>query len=98
MKCLQWIIPACAVVGAVAGLPGLVPAMAALTILLYFWGMEIYHYRRLAPRMHAVRLWWAVVPFWFWKLIGDFLFNCDHHGSRKKNFTWQRSRKLRLRI
>lgn len=94
MKCLQWIIPACAVVGAVAGLPGLVPAMAALTTLLYFWGMEIYHYRRLAPRMNAVRLWWAVVPFWFWKLIGDFLFNCDHRGSRKKNFTWQRSRKI----
>lgn len=72
------------------GLPSLAPLAAAAAGLLWFWGMEIYHYRRLAPRMKSVRLWWGVVPFWLWKLVGDLIFRLDHHGSRIKNFTWQR--------
>lgn len=90
MKWLQWIVPGCAAGAALTGLPSLLPLAAASAGLLWFWGMEIYHYRRLAPRMKSVRLWWGVVPFWFWKPIGDLIFRLDHHGSRIKNFTWQR--------
>lgn len=90
MKWLQWAVPLCAAGAAFTGLPGLMPSALASVVLLYFWGMEIYHYRRLASRMQAVRLWWGVVPFWFWKPLGDLIFRIDHHGSRIKNFTWQR--------
>lgn len=90
MMALQWIVPACAVCGALAGLPGIYPACAAAVVLLVFWGMEIFHYRRLAARLGAVRLWWGVVPFWLWRPFGDMLFRYDHRNSRKKNYTWQR--------
>lgn len=90
MMALQWLVPACAVAGALLGLPGIYPACAALAVLLAFWGMEIYHYRRLASRLGAIRLWWAVVPFWLWRPLGDMSFRYDHRNSRKKNFTWQR--------
>lgn len=87
---LQWVVPACAIPAALISLPNLFPAAMALLILLIFWGMEIFHYRRLAARFGAVKLWWGVVPFWLWRPIGDLLFRYDHIQSRKKNFTWQR--------
>lgn len=90
MMGLQWLVPASLVAGALLGLPSIWPAVAAVCVLLFFWGMEIFHYRRVAARFGAVRLWWGVVPFWFWRPVGDFFFRYDHRSSRKKNFTWQR--------
>lgn len=90
MMCLQWFVPACLVACALTGLPSLWPTVAAACVLLFFWGMEIFHYRRLAAKLGAVRLWWAVVPFWLWRPLGDCFFRYDHRTSRKKNFTWQR--------
>lgn len=87
---LQWIVPALAVGAALTGLPSLYPVICAVVVLLFFWGMEIFHYRRLAARFGAVRLWWAVVPFLLWRPIANMAFSYDHRGSRKKNFTWQR--------
>lgn len=87
---LQWLVPGLAAVSALTGLPCLYPAIAALLLLCVFWGMEIFHYRRLAARFGAVRLWWAVVPFMLWRPIGNLIFSYDHRNSRKKNFTWQR--------
>lgn len=87
---LQWVVPGAALTAAFIALPNLLPAVIAAVILLGFWAMEIFHYRRLAARLGAVKLWWGVVPFWIWRPIGDLLFRSDHIQSRKKNFTWQR--------
>lgn len=87
---LQWIVPVSAGFAAWLGLPNIIPALAGAVVLLAFWGTEIYCYRRLAGRLGGVRLWWAVVPFWLWRPIGDLVFRYDHRYSRKKNFTWQR--------
>lgn len=87
---LQWIIPGAAVAAAIISLPNLVPSVVAILFVLLFWGVEIACYRRLAARCGAVRLWWAVVPFWLWRPLADFWFRYDHRHSRKKNFTWQR--------
>jgi len=90
MMGLQWFVPACLAACALSGAPSLWPAVAAVCALLFFWGMDIFHYRRVAARFGAVRLWWAVVPFWLWRPLGDCFFRYDHRSSRKKNFTWQR--------
>lgn len=90
MMLLQWAVPALGVAVALTGLSNLVPAIAAGVLTLFFWGMEIYHYRRLAARLGAVKLWWAVVPFWLWRPIGNLFFDYDRRKSFKKNYTWQR--------
>lgn len=86
----QWIIPALAVGASLASLPNLLPIAVAGAMLLFFWGMEIFHYRRIAGAIGAVRLWWAVVPFWLWRPLANMFFRYDHRRSQKKNFTWER--------
>lgn len=87
---LLWVIPGFAVVAGVVGLPSLWPAVAAGVVLLAFWAVCIAAYRSLAARMGAVRLWWAVIPFWMWRPVADIIFRYEHRSVRKKNFTWQR--------
>lgn len=87
---MQWMVPAAVGLAVWTGLPSIIPAIIAGVILLAFWGLDIYCYRRLAARFGAVRLWWAVVPFWMWRPVADLIFRFDHRNSRKKNFTWQR--------
>lgn len=89
-KLMQWLVPGLIAAAVVTGLPSLMPSAIALVLLLTFWGFEIAGYRRLAPRLKAIRLWWAVVPFWLWKTPADLYFRYRHYGSRKKNFTYQR--------
>lgn len=86
----QW-----AILAGVAGIyltawPNLLPLMIGVLILLSVWGVEIAVYRKLATRLGAVRLWWAVVPFLLWRPVANFIFNFDHIGWRKTNYTWQR--------
>lgn len=90
MMLLNWLVPACAAVGACLSLQNLIPTIVGAVALLGFWALEIFHYRRLAARLGAVRLWWAVVPFWIWRPISNALFKYDHLGTRKKNYTWVR--------
>lgn len=90
MDIMQWVIPTAAIAAAIISLPNLVPAIISAIILLTFWGLEIYMYRRLAKRFGMIRLWWGVVPFWMWRPIGNLLFRYEHHSARKKNYTWQR--------
>lgn len=87
---MQWIIPALCVAIAVTGWPNLVALIVAIVILISFYLMQIFHYRRLASCFGAVRLWWAIAPFWLWRPLGDAIFRYMHRSSRKKNFTWQR--------
>lgn len=87
----QWIMPGLGVGAALASVPNLMGLILASALLLFFWGMEIFHYRRLASRLGAVRLWWAVVPFWLWRPLGNLIFKFDHRRSQKKNFTWERT-------
>lgn len=90
MMGLQWILPLLCGLGAWTGWHTVIAPVAAALILLAGGGMEIYWYRRLAAAYGAVRLWWAVIPFWLWRPLGDLVFKFDHRASRKKNFTWQR--------
>lgn len=87
---MQWIVPGAVIAGGLVGLPNLLPVAIGAAILLCFWLVEIFCYRRLAKRFEAVRLWWAVWPFWLWRPLADMLFRYDHRHTRKKNFTWQR--------
>ena len=89
----QWIVPLCWAAASLVALPSLVPLIVGALVTLAFWGMEIKAYREVAARFGAVRLWWAVVPFWFWLPLGNLLFNFNHRHSRIKNFTWQRARR-----
>lgn len=93
---------ACAMIGiavpAVAAgnwTPEIIPLLsvgcAALLIILIFWLIEIFAYRRLASRLEAVRLFWAVIPFLLWRPIGNFLFFLNHYPSRKSHYTWVRN-------
>lgn len=93
---LQWLVPGLCTLSAILAfgnpnpsLSVVLPAAAAVVVLTY-WGFEIWAYRRLASAYGAVRLWWAVVPFWLWRPLADTLFRLDHRRSRKKNFTWVR--------
>lgn len=90
MMGMQWLLPALCIAAAWLAWPDPISAVSAGLILLAAWGVEIYCYRRLATAYGAVRLWWAVVPFWMWRPIGDLIFRIDHRGLQKKNFTWQR--------
>lgn len=90
MMFLNWLVPASATVAACLSLHNLIPAIIGCVTLLALWGAEIFHYRQLATRLGAVRLWWAVVPFWIGRPVANFLFKYDHLGTRKKNFTWVR--------
>lgn len=71
--------------------PALVMLSAGLLVILGFWTYEILTYRRLAKRLEAVRLFWAVVPFMLWRPIGNFLFFINHYPSRKSHYTWIRN-------
>lgn len=65
--------------------------VAGIMIILGFWLCEIFSYRRLAARLKAVRLFWAVVPFILWRPIGNFLFFLNHYPTRKRHYTWVRN-------
>lgn len=90
LSALQWLVPGCATGLAFVGLPCLYPLMFGALAVLLFWAMEIRLYRRLAARLGAVRLWWAVVPFWLVRPVANFFFNHEYRANKKKNFTWQR--------
>lgn len=72
-------------------IPSLIILGAALLVMLEFWLFEILTYRKLATRLKAVRLFWAVVPFILWRPIGNFLFYMNHYPSRKHHYTWVRN-------
>lgn len=90
MMTMNWVVLLASVCAALIDLKDIVPAAVCGVTLLAFWGMEIFHYRRLAARLEAVRLWWAVVPFWLYRPIWNVIFKLKHYKWRKKNFTWQR--------
>ncbi|MDE6006707.1 MAG: glycosyltransferase [Muribaculaceae bacterium] len=87
---MQWLVPGSSIAAALIGLPNLLSVILGGLIILCFWLVEIIFYRRLAQRFEAIRLWWAVWPFWLWRPLADLLFRYDHRYTRKKNFTWQR--------
>lgn len=89
----QWLTLSLAAATALTGLPSLLPAAAALIILLIFWGIEIAAYRKTAGRLGATRLWWAVPLFLLWHPVGNAIFRMKHRSTRFKNYTWQRHRR-----
>lgn len=89
-KFLQWLIPASIIAAFVIALPNLLMLIIGAALLIIFWGLEIFLYRRLASRYNCVRLWWAVVPFWMFQPIADIWFDLAHRETAKQNFTWLR--------
>lgn len=90
LKLLQWLIPGFLITALVTALPNLMGVIVCVPLLLIFWGLEIFFYRRLSVRYGGVKLWWAVVPFMMWQPIADFIFGITHHETAKQNFTWLR--------
>ncbi|MDE6558336.1 MAG: hypothetical protein K2K29_00420, partial [Muribaculaceae bacterium] len=72
-------------------IPSIIILGAALLVALEFWLFEILTYRKLAARLGAVRLFWAVVPFMLWRPLGNFLFYINHYPTRKRHYTWVRN-------
>lgn len=72
-------------------IPSIIILGAALMVALEFWIFEILTYRKLAVKLKAVRLFWAVVPFILWRPIGNFLFYINHYPNRKRHYTWERN-------
>lgn len=74
-----------------AELPSFLMLMASMLLILTEWLIEILTYRKLASRLEAVKLFWAVIPFLLWRPIGNFLFFLNHYPSRKRHYTWVRN-------
>lgn len=95
---MQWAMPLLCIGAAVAGWvagavpqgwPLWLPTIFASLILLLWWGLCIFAYRRAASRLGAVRLWWAVVPFMIWRPVANIIFRLQHRGTRDKNYNWR---------
>ncbi len=90
ISAMQWLMVLAVAGGVVMGLPGIVAPAVSVAILLLFWGMEIWLYRRLATCLEATRLWWSVPIFWLARPVTNWFFAIGHYGRRNKNYTWQR--------
>lgn len=66
------------------------PAASALVMLILFRLVNILLYRKMAEKMCATRLWWAVPSFLLAKPILNFFFRLHHRKHRHLNFTWAR--------
>lgn len=80
---MQWGALASGAAGAVAGLPSLLPAAAALATVGSLWLTEIILYRRTASRLGSVRLWWSLPWLMLWLPLGNLLFRLRHRRVRK---------------
>lgn len=72
-------------------IPSLIVLGAGLLVALEFWLFQTLTYRKLAQRLGAIRLFWAVTPFILWRPIGNFLFFINHYPTRKHHYTWVRN-------
>ena len=86
----QWLVPGFGVAAALLALPSLAGVILALLLLIIFWGVEIAIYRKIALRLGAVRLFWALPLFLMARPIVNSIFRFDHRESNRKIFTWQR--------
>lgn len=82
----------CAIAAALTGLPNLLPACAALFILLLLWGDQICVYRRAAKAMRSIRLWWSVPFLWLIRPIANAFYRAGFQANKHTNYTWQQPR------
>ena len=70
---------------------GAIVLMAASSAFwLAFQGLQIWRYRAMAARLHAVRLWFAVPLFLLFHPLFNAVFRMRHHSTRQRFFTWRR--------
>ena len=72
-----------------AGVMSAGAALICILIALAFYISEIIIYRRLANRLGAVRLFWAVVPFMLWRPFGNLIFRFRRRSSRRAHYVWE---------
>lgn len=89
MSLCLWGSLGCGIAAAVIGLPNLVPAAAALLILLLTWGDQICVYRRAATAMRSIRLWWSVPLLWLARPIVNACYRAGFQANKHANYTWQ---------
>lgn len=91
----NWIMTGLYVAAAIIALPNLVPMFIALALMLAFWGVEIWQYRRIAPIFGALRLWWGVPLFFLLSPVANVLFRLRYSKRHIHNYTWQRPNRRR---
>lgn len=89
MSLCLWGSLGCAVAAAVTGLPNLMPACAALLILLLTWADQICVYRRAATAMRSIRLWWSVPFLWLARPLLNACYRAGFQANKHANYTWQ---------
>lgn len=86
----NWLLTICAVAMCLIGFPDWAFIAYAAQVWLIAELFQILYYRRLAARLQAVRLWWAVPVFLLIHPVLNFIFRLSHRSLRKMNYTWQR--------
>lgn len=85
----QWLSILSGFTATVISLPNIIPATAALTLLLLLWGYEICLYRRAATLTRTVRLFWSVPLFWLMRPLINAFLRLPFHAEKASNYTWQ---------
>lgn len=85
-----WIMTGCAIAAGITGLPGIIPAIIALLILLTSSIVEIVTYRGAAAKLGAKRLWWSVPLFMLVRPIYNLFFKEIRKELKLNNYIWQR--------
>ena len=89
MSLCLWGSSGCALAAAIAGLPNLMPACAALLISLLTWADQICVYRRAATAMRSIRLWWSVPFLWLARPLLNACYRVGFQANKHSNYTWQ---------
>ena len=90
---MRWVALGASAAAIILSLPNLFVTAIIAPLLVATALVEISVYRKAATALGAIRLWWAVPLFMLWRPVGNFLFRISRYSHRKKNFTWQRTRK-----
>lgn len=90
---MRWVALGASAAAIILSLPNLFVTAIIAPLLVATALVEISAYRKAATALGAIRLWWAVPLFMLWRPVGNFLFRLSRYSHRKKNFTWQRTRK-----
>jgi hypothetical protein len=75
---------------ALLALPSLIPAIAALLLLLGTWFSHGYAYNSIAPNFGDKKRWSTAPLQLLYRPIADTLFHIKYRKRGVKNFTWQR--------
>ncbi len=89
LSLVNWLALLAVVAASLTGLNLIWPPVAAFAAWCALQAGQIAAYRKLARRLLAVRLWWAIPPFMLAKPLVNALFRIKYKALKKSMFTWQ---------